>query len=91
MKISIPTDQELGQKIESIARAAAVLIAFFYAAGFSLGHSIHWLSANLTTLHRFMIHESPNQELNFVSDSSCVNSSCDRRAQARKSAAKGFG
>lgn len=91
MKISIPTDQELGQKIESIARAAAVLIAFFYAAGFSLGHSIHWLSANLTTLHRFMLHEQPPENFYSVPDSSCVDSSCHRRTRARKSSAKGFG
>jgi len=54
--MNIPTDQQLGQRIESIIRAIAVVVAFVYAAGFTCGQMIHWLSANLTQLHTYLLN-----------------------------------
>lgn len=90
MKITIPTDQELGQQIEFIARAAAAVIALVYTAGFAFGYSIHWLSSNFTKLHRFMLHDSTPQKSDPIFDSSFRDSRCDLRSQASKSPAKGF-
>jgi hypothetical protein len=50
MKLTIPTDQQLGHQLESIVRTIATIIAFVYVAGFTFGQAIHWLSANLTHL-----------------------------------------
>ena len=90
MKINIPTDQELGQQIESIVRASAAVIALVYAAGFAFGYSIHWLSSNFTKLHRLMLHDSPPKKSNSLPDSSFCDSRCDLRSQASKSPSKGF-
>jgi len=53
--MKLPTDQQLGHRIESIVRTIAAIIAFVYAAGFTLGQAIHWLSQNLTTLHTHLL------------------------------------
>jgi len=53
--MNIPTDQQLGQRIESIVRIIATAVAFVYAAGFTCGQAIHWLSANLTQLHTYLL------------------------------------
>ena len=53
--MNIPTDQQLGHRIESIARIIAIAVAFVYAAGFAFGQMIHWLSANLTQLHTYLL------------------------------------
>lgn len=55
MKLTIPSDQELGRRIESIVRTIAAVIAFVYAAGFTFGQALHWLSANLTQLHTYLL------------------------------------
>jgi len=55
MKLTIPTDQQLGHQIESIVRTIATIIAFVYVAGFTFGQAIHWLSANLTALHHHLL------------------------------------
>lgn len=48
-------DQELGHRIESIVRIIAIAVAFVYVAGFTCGQVIHWLSANLTQLHTYLL------------------------------------
>ena len=48
-------DQQLGHRIESIVRIIAITVAFVYAAGFTCGQVIHWLSANLTQLHTYLL------------------------------------
>ena len=53
--MNIPTDQKLGHQIETIVRIIAIAVAFVYAAGFAFGQMIHWLSANLTTLHHHLL------------------------------------
>jgi len=63
--MKLPTDQQLGHRIESIVRTIAAIIAFVYAAGFTFGQAIHWLSQNLTTLHTHLLidnagHASPH-------------------------------
>ncbi|AZB50530.1 hypothetical protein [Synechococcus phage S-H1] len=55
MKLTIPTDQKLGHQIETIVRIIAIAVAFVYAAGFTFGQAIHWLSANLTQLHTYLL------------------------------------
>ena len=53
--MKLPTDQQLGHRIESIVRTIAAIIAFVYATGFTFGQAIHWLSQNLTTLHTHLL------------------------------------
>jgi hypothetical protein len=53
--MKLPTDQELGHRIESIVRALAAIAAFVYTTGFTCGQAIHWLSANLTQLHTYFL------------------------------------
>jgi hypothetical protein len=53
--MKLPTDQELGHRIESIVRTIAIITAFVYVAGFTCGQAIHWLSANLTQLHTYLL------------------------------------
>jgi hypothetical protein len=48
-------DQQLGHRIESIVRTIAAIAAFVYTAGFTCGQMIHWLSANLTQLHTYLL------------------------------------
>ena len=55
MKLTIPSSQQLGSQIESIVRIIAVAAAFVYAAGFTCGQTIHWLSANFTRLHTYLL------------------------------------
>ena len=55
MKLTIPSSQQLGSQIESIVRIIAIAVAFVYAAGFTCGQTIHWLSANLTQLHTYLL------------------------------------
>ena len=68
--MSFPTDQQLGQRIESIARTIATIIAFVYVAGFTFGKAIHWLSANLTTLHRHLL---VNETRHVITHSAATN------------------
>ena len=90
MKITIPTDQQLGHRIESIVRTIAIIIAFVYAAGFTFGQAIHWLSANLTTLHHLLLHDKLSQKPYPPAHSNhCIRSS-DYRTRPSKSTAKGF-
>ena len=90
MKITIPTDQQLGHRIESIVRTIAVIIAFVYAAGFTFGQAIHWLSANLTTLHHLLLHDKHSQKPHPPAHSNhCIRSS-NYRTRPSKSTAKGF-
>jgi hypothetical protein len=53
--MKLPTDQELGHRIESIVRTIAVIAAFVYTTGLTCGQVIHWLSANLTQLHTHLL------------------------------------
>ena len=90
MKITIPTDQELGQQIESIVRTIATIVAFVYVAGFTFGQAIHWLSANLTTLHHLLLHDKLSQKPHPPAHSNhCIRSS-NYRTRPSKSTAKGF-
>jgi hypothetical protein len=90
MKLTIPTDQQLGRQLESIARTAAVIIAFLYAAGFTLGQAVHWLSANLTTLHHLLLHDEPAQASHPAANPSDSLRSGDYRSRSSKSAPRGF-
>ena len=90
MKLTIPTDQQLGHQLESIARTIATIIAFVYAAGFTLGQAIHWLSANLTTLHHLLLHDEPAQASHPATDSDNGLCSGDHRSRPSKSTPKGF-
>ena len=90
MKLTIPTDQQLGRQLESIARTVAIIIAFVYAAGFTFGQAIHWLSVNLTTLHHLILHDEPTQKPHPATDSDNGLRSSDHRSRSSKSTPKGF-
>jgi hypothetical protein len=90
MKITIPTDQQLGHRIESIVRTIAIIIAFVYAAGFTFGQAIHWLSANLTTLHHLLLHDEPAKTSHPAANPSDSLRSGDYRSRSSKSAPRGF-
>ena len=82
MKLTIPSDQQLGSQIESIVRTIAIVIAFVYAAGFTFGQALHWLSANFTQLHRFLIYDATP-----ASPASVFNSNADSRGNNQRSSA----
>jgi hypothetical protein len=90
MKLTIPTDQQLGRQLESIARTVAIIIAFVYAAGFTFGQAIHWLSANLTTLHHLLLHDEPAKTSHPAANPSDSLRSGDYRSRSSKSAPRGF-
>ena len=90
MKLTIPTDQKLGHQIESIVRIIAIAVAFVYAAGFTFGKSIHWLSANLTTLHHHLL---VNETRHVITHPVVIGPDVDHRssvASTHRTRAKGF-
>ena len=90
MKLTIPSDQQLGSQIESIVRTIATVIAFVYASGFTFGQALHWLSANFTQLHRFLIHDSTPTSPAFVSNSNADSRSNNQRSSTSKRTNRGF-
>ena len=90
MKLTIPSDQQLGSQIESIVRTIATVIAFVYAAGFTFGQALHWLSANFTQLHRFLIHDATPSSPAFVSNSNADSRSNNQRPSTSKRTNRGF-
>ena len=90
MKLTIPSDQQLGSQIESIVRTIATVIAFVYAAGFTFGQALHWLSANFTQLHRFLIHDATPASPAFVSNSNADSRSNNQRPPTSKRTNRGF-
>ena len=88
MKLTIPSDQELGHRIESIVRTIAAVIAFVYAAGFTFGQALHWLSANLTQLHTYLLkpadeHSRPRPVVVTADASNRSDTASPHRARAR--------
>lgn len=79
MKLTIPSDQHLGNQIEFIVRTTATVIAFVYAAGFTFGQALNWLSANFTQLHRFLIYDATP-----ASPASVFNSNADSRGNNQR-------
>lgn len=91
MKLTIPTDQQLGHQIESIVRTIAIAVAFVYAAGFTFGQAIHWLSANLTTLHHhLLVNETRHVITHPAATNPDSNHSADHRRTPTTTRAKGF-
>lgn len=85
-------DQELGHRIESIVRIIAVAVAFAYAAGFTCGQMIHWLSANLTQLHTYLLkptdeHSHPHPVVITADGNNRSDTAIPHRARARGFAA----
>ncbi len=81
-------DQELGHRIESIVRIIAIVVAFVYAAGFTFGQAIHWLSANLTQLHTYLLkpadgHPHPNPVAVTADRNNRNDTASPHRARAR--------
>ena len=91
MKLTIPTDEQLGKHIESIVRVIVIAIAVIYAAGFTCGTIIHWLSANLTTLHHhLLVDENQHADANpAVSHSDTNNRVNPKRTRSRTSTKRG--
>jgi len=89
--MNIPTDQQLGRRIESIARTIATIVAFVYVAGFTFGKAIYWLSANLTTLHRHLL---VNETRHVITRPVVTNPNSDNSVNHRRThstnRAKGF-
>ena len=88
MKLTIPSDQELGRRIESIVRTIATVIAFVYAAGFTFGQALHWLSANLTQLHTYLLkpadeHSRPHPVVVTADANNCSDTASPHRARAK--------
>jgi hypothetical protein len=91
MKLTIPTDQQLGHQLESIARTIATIIAFVYVAGFTFGQAIYWLSANLTTLHHhLLVNETRHVITHPAATNPDSNHSADYRRTRTTTRAKGF-
>lgn len=89
--MNIPTDQQLGHRIESIARTIATIVAFVYVAGFTFGKAIHWLSANLTTLHHhLLVNETRHAITHPAVTNTDSNNSADHRRTHSTTRAKGF-
>lgn len=87
MKLTIPTDQQLGHQLESIARTIATIIAFVYVAGFTFGQAIHWLSANLNHL---LVNETRHVITHPAATNPDSNHSADHRRTPTTTRAKGF-
>ena len=88
MKLTIPSDQQLGSQIESIVRTIATVIAFVYAAGFTCGQMIHWLSANLTQLHTYLLkpadeHSRPHSVVITADGNNRSNTASPHRTRAK--------
>jgi len=81
-------DQQLGHRIESIVRIIAIAVAFVYAAGFTCGQMIHWLSANLTQLHTYLLkptdgHSHPDPVVVTADGNNRSDTASPHRARAR--------
>ena len=88
MKLTIPSSQQLGSQIESIVRIIAVAVAFVYAAGFTCGQTIHWLSANFTQLHTYLL--KPNDAKAGHVDPHPVVITASDTASPHRARARGF-
>jgi len=81
-------DQQLGRRIESIVRIIAAIAAFVYTAGFTFGQMIHWLSANLTQLHTYLLkptdgHSHPHPVVVTADFDNRSDTASPHRARAR--------